>query len=174
MRICSACGKGLEAQARFCSQCGAVQVSPNPSGHFPAQSSNPMEQAIDFANRAGNRARRLWPLWVALSLLATGLFVGGLLYFLGQSEPAKRTVEILHRSPVVRQALGDIQDVGWPSGGITTRSGGSGTANFTVSVKGSLAKGKFYAYFQKRHDLWRYESGRLRLDDGRSIGVPPP
>lgn len=174
MRVCQGCGKGLEDQARFCSQCGAVQVFQNSGGHFPAQSGNPLERAIDFANRTEDRVRRLWPLWLALSLLATALFIGGLLYFLGQSEPAKMTSEVLRRSPVVRQAIGEIQAIGWANGGITTRSGGSGTANFTVSVKGSLAEGKFYAYFQKRHDLWQFESGRLRLDDGRSISIPPP
>ena len=125
-------------------------------------------------NRADTRVRSLWPLWLAFILIATGLFIGAIFFFLGKSEPATMTVKIVRESPVIHRAVGEIQDVGWANGGITTRSGGSGTANFTVSVKGSQGKGKFYAYFQKRHDIWQYESGRLRLNDGRSIDVPPP
>ena len=173
MRHCQACGQSLNLQDRFCSRCGSVQVAQPVSGHSSTQS-NPIDRAIDFADRAESFGRRLWPLWLALSLMATGVFIAGLLYFLSQSEPAKMTEQVLRSSPVVRQAIGEIQDVGWANGGMSTRSGGSGTANFTVSVKGSQGKGKFYSYFRKRHDIWAYESGRLRLDDGRSINVPPP
>lgn len=164
MRICSACGKGLEDQARFCSQCGAVQAYQPSTGHSPTHFGNPLESP----------RRRLWPLGVAVIVFLTGLFIAALFYFLSNSEPAKMTVKVVRESPVIRQALGEIQDVGWANGGISTRSGGSGTANFSVSVKGSLAKGKFYAYFVKRHDVWAYDSGRLRLDNGRSINVPLP
>lgn len=174
MKLCSACGQGLNPQDRFCSRCGSVQAAHPGAGQFPAHSTNPLDRAMDYANRAESFGRRLWPLWLALSLIATGIFIAGLFYFLSQSEPAKMTAQVLRRSPVVRQAIGEIQDIGWANGGISTRSGGSGTANFTVSVKGTHGKGKFYSYFQKRHDVWQYESGRLRLDDGRSVNVPPP
>jgi len=173
MRYCPACGQTLNDPDRFCPRCGSVQVALPNSGPVSAPS-NVIDRAIDFADRTEKFGRRLWPLWLAMSLLATGVFIAGLLYFLSQSEPAKMTEQVLRSSPVVRQAIGEIQDIGWANGGMSTRSGGSGTANFTVSVKGTRGKGKFYSYFQKRHDIWAYESGRLRLDDGRSINVPPP
>ena len=164
MKLCSSCGQGIEDQARFCSHCG----------HFQAHSGNLLERALDIPERVDSWSRRLWPLWLSLILLGTAAFIGAIFFFLGKSEPARMSLKVLRESPAVRQAVGDIQDLGWPSGGMSTRSGGTGTANFTVSVKGSLAKGKFYAYFIKRHDVWHYESGRLRLDDGRSIDIPSP
>ncbi|HEX5034560.1 MAG TPA: cytochrome c oxidase assembly factor Coa1 family protein, partial [bacterium] len=146
MKLCPACGQGLNPQDRFCSRCGAVQLAQPGAGQFPIHTPD----FLDRVQRQGeNVSRRLWPLWAAFVLFATGVFIAGLFYFLSNSEPAKMTVQIAKTSPAVRQALGEIQDVGWANGGISTRSGGSGTANFTVSVKGSMAKGKFYAYFVK-------------------------
>ncbi|HKX13265.1 MAG TPA: hypothetical protein VJP40_08945, partial [bacterium] len=77
MKLCLACGQGLNPQDRFCSRCGSVQAAQPSAGQFSSHSNNPLDLAADYANRAESFGRRLWPLWLALSLLATGIFIAG-------------------------------------------------------------------------------------------------
>jgi len=121
-----------------------------------------------------DRAKKYGPIILILSLPATALLVFAIFYFLGQSEPAKVAVQVLRTSPIAHEVLGDIQKTGRPSGGIKTSSGGVGSANFEVSVEGSLAAGTFYASLYKRNGAWIYDSGALRLSDGRNFPIPPP
>ena len=121
-----------------------------------------------------DRAKKYWPIVLVASLLGTALLVVAIFYFLSQSEPAKMAVHVLRGSPIAHEVLGDIEKTGWPSGSVKTSGGGVGSANFQVSVRGSLAEGTFYASLYKRNGAWVYDSGSLRLSDGRSFPIPPP
>jgi len=123
-----------------------------------------------------DRAKKYWPIVLVASFLGTALLVVAIFYFSSQSEPAKMAVQVLRDSPVAHEVLGNIEKTGWPSGGVKTSSGGVGSANFQISVSGNLAAGTFYASLYKRNGAWVYDSGSLRLSDGRSfpIAAPPP
>ena len=170
MPACPYCGQNLDAQALFCSRCGQKQVAATVGSGLL----NNVEKVIDVFDMEGNFWTRHWKALAALIVVATGAFIFGLIFLLGKSEPAKMTLEVLRTSPVVREAVGEIRDTGWPSGGMKTASGGVGTANFEVSVEGTKAEGRFFASFYKRLGKWRYESGSLLLDNGKNYAVPPP
>jgi hypothetical protein len=103
------------------------------------------------------------------------LFVGGILFFvfsqLKDSEAAKMAVAILHASPAAKENVGEIQDTGWPIGNFSVDGGGTGKASFSMSVKGSKAKAKYFASLYRQHGIWHYQSGRLQMPDGRSVDI---
>ncbi|HEX5034289.1 MAG TPA: cytochrome c oxidase assembly factor Coa1 family protein [bacterium] len=129
-----------------------------------------------------SRPSRSWVKYVVLAAVAFFLLlcltIGGILFFvfyqLKDSEPAKMAVTILRQSPVAQHQLGELQDTGWPIGNFSTDGGGSGKAAFSMSVKGSKAKGKYYASLYRQHGIWHYQSGRLEMADGRSLEIPGP
>lgn len=171
MPHCPRCGQNLDPQAQFCSRCGQRLTQPAPETGLPAG----IEKVINVLDfDTDSFFRRHWVAFTAMILIATGAFIFGVFYFVGKSEPAELTLEVLRSSPAAREALGEIRDVGWPSGGMRTSGGGVGSANFEVSVEGSKAKGVFYASLYKRLGKWRFESGTLLLDNGRNVAVPPP
>lgn len=123
--------------------------------------------------------------WIKYLIFAiVGLFlliclsVGGIVFFvfsqLKDSEAAKLAVATLRESPVAKEKLGELKDTGWPVGNFSTDAGGSGNAAFSMSVEGSKAKGKFYAVLNRQQGIWRFQSGRLQMADGRSLDIAPP
>jgi hypothetical protein len=104
-------------------------------------------------------------------LLVIGGIVTFVFYQIKNSEANKIAVAALRESPAAHQALGDIQSVGWPIGSFSVEGGGSGKASMSMSVKGSKAKGKYYASLLRVNGLWNLTSGRLELKDGGSIPI---
>lgn len=106
------------------------------------------------------------------------LSVGGILFYvfsqLKDSEAAKLSVAVLRQSATARENLGEIEDTGWPIGSYSTEGGGSGKASFSMSVKGSKAKAKYFSSLSRRNGVWYYESGRIQMADGRSADIVPP
>ncbi|MCE9623953.1 MAG: cytochrome c oxidase assembly factor 1 family protein [Deltaproteobacteria bacterium] len=108
---------------------------------------------------------------MTLLLLAVGCIVGFIFYKIKDSEAGRLTVRSVQESPAAREALGEIQDTGWPMGSISVEGGGSGKATMSVSVKGSKAKGKYFATLQSVNGQWAVTSGRLQIDNGPSIDL---
>lgn len=123
-----------------------------------------------------------WVKYVVFAVVAFFLLIcltiGGIVFFvfsqLKDSEAAKMAVAVLQQSPVARENLGEIRDTGWPIGNFSTDGGGSGKASFSMSVKGSKAKGKYYASLDRQHGIWHFQSGRLEMADGRSLDIAGP
>src|SRR5262249_54574128 len=163
MPFCSSCGQALDPQARYCPSCGQAQASPasapSVGGVTPAASSRGC--------------------WKPLFAMIFGLFVLGLVFFaamfglvflkLKNSEPARMAVQSLRQNPAAAQALGEIQRTGWPIGSFSVEGGGSGQASFSISVRGTKARGKYYATLLRENNVWRLQSSRLQLADGTSL-----
>lgn len=102
------------------------------------------------------------------ALLIAGI-VGFVFYQIKDSEAGRLTERTLRESPAAREALGEIRDTGWPIGSVSVEGGGSGKASLSMSVEGGKAEGKFYATLIRQDGRWQVVSGRLELEDGRSI-----
>ena len=105
-----------------------------------------------------------------LMVIVAGI-VGFIFYQIKDSEAGRLTARSVQESPVAREALGEIQHTGWPIGSVSVEGGGSGQASFTMSVKGTKAKGKYFATLQRVNGQWSVTSGRLQIDHGPSIDL---
>ncbi len=116
------------------------------------------------------------PCGIFLTLLFVVLLTGGIfasIYFLLNNSEANKVAQAgLRQDPSAREALGEIESFGLPWGSISTSSGGTGEAAFSLSVTGSKNSGKFFATLKKENDLWVMTSGRLVLKDGRTVPIP--
>ncbi|MFO1462967.1 MAG: cytochrome c oxidase assembly factor Coa1 family protein [bacterium] len=140
-----------------------------------AQTSQPVLDPLGASPAGASSGRSMKP-WIflgcgCLSLIVIGILgiVGFVLYQIKDSEAGRLAASSVRQSPTARQALGEIRDTGWPLGSISVEGGGSGTASFSMSVKGSKGRGKYYATLVRENGQWRVVSGRLELEDGRSI-----
>ncbi len=97
--------------------------------------------------------------------------IGFVFYLIKNSEANQIAQEVLRKDPAVYEAIGEVQDIGWPIGSVSTSGGGTGQASFSMSVEGSKGKGKYFATLAKVNGIWRMTSGRMQLPDGRSIPV---
>ncbi|MCC6272245.1 MAG: hypothetical protein IT572_02155 [Deltaproteobacteria bacterium] len=136
-----------------------------------SSSDAPLEAGVP----AQDSGRSLKP-WIFLGCGCLTLFVlliagivGFVFYQIKDSEAGRLTERTLRESPAAREVLGDVQDTGWPIGSVSVEGGGSGKATLSMSVEGSKAEGKYYATLLRENGRWSVISGRLELDNGRSI-----
>lgn len=106
-----------------------------------------------------------------LMLLAVAGLVYGIFYKISQSQPAKMSVALVQNNPEVQEAVGEIQETGWPLGSISVEGGGSGEATFSFKVKGSKGEGKAYTTLKRINGQWFVESGRFQIKDGASLDL---
>ena len=170
--LCNKCGKAIPDNSAFCPQCGQAQGSRPPTpACSPASPSATNPQA-----KPSGKGCKLAVFLGCGTLFLIGFLVLGILgfvfYKIKDSEAGRLAARSVRESPEARQALGEIQDVGWPIGSISVEGGGSGKASFSMSVKGSQAKGKYYVTMVRENNQWRITSARLELKDGRSIAIP--
>jgi len=107
----------------------------------------------------------------ALVVVGIAAFVAFVFYEIKDSEAGRLTTSSVKENSAARAALGEPIDTGWPLGSISEEGGGSGKASFTVSVKGSKGKGKYFASLTRENGQWRVVSARLLLNDGRSVSL---
>ena len=166
---CPYCGKALDNQAQFCSQCGKLLDPVSLQANQPMFSPVYRPHSVSFG---GKKTVGFIFTLIVLIFLAIGGLVFGIFYGIANSDSAKLSVRFLKASPEAAEALGTIEKVGWPLGSIKISGGGSGFASFSFSVTGSKASGKFYSSLSRINGLWRISSARLQLQDGRSVELP--
>src|SRR6185369_6362325 len=64
-----------------------------------------------------------------------------------------------------------IVDTSFPSSSSVNESNGSGTASYTMAVKGSKASGTYDSTLQKKNGHWVVTSGKVKLDNGGSVDL---
>jgi len=109
-----------------------------------------------------------------LLLLAAGIVLlafFGVRHFVKSSDAYNAAVNAIKQSSNAQKALGEIVDIGFPSGSWASESGGSGEATLSMSITGSKAQGEYYATLHRRNGQWLLASGRVELSDGRSINI---
>ena len=173
--FCNNCGKPVAMGARFCQACGAAVVVAPPAG--PGTQTDPAKASAPQASQPNKK----WPLGKVVAIcgcllvvLALGVVAAvffGIRYALKSSDAYKAAVNSLSQSPVAKRELGETYDISLPEGSVSSEGGGSGSASLSMSIKGKVAKGRYYAVLERRGGQWFVESGRLVLADGRSIDI---
>jgi len=163
--LCPQCGRQNDTFARFCSQCGCSLALPSLSPSYSMGSTIPSGRSV------GVKVGCIVATVLALILLG----VAALLFFIfsgiKNSEANRLAVEALRQNVVAQQTLGEIQKVGWPLGNISVKGGGWGQASFSMSVKGTKARGKYYATLYRENGIWRITSSRLQIESGPSFDL---
>lgn len=163
--FCPGCGKPIQSSASFCQSCGAPIPSFNDA---PAAVPKPP------GAKKSSAAKFVVIGCVVLIVLAAGVAAAiffGIKYAFKSSEAAKAAVLALKQSNNARAALGDITDIGTPMGSISSEAGGSGSASLSASVTGTKASGRYYATLIRKNGQWFLASGRIQLEDGRSVNL---
>lgn len=169
---CPNCGDSINSSSSFCQKCGAA---------IPPQASSP-EAPSNWQARpqTDNQSKKSPALKIILFGCGTLILLGGAIavaiyfgvnYALRSSDANKAAVELLKQSENARKTLGEITEIGAPSGNVVSELGGSGSAALSMSVTGSLASGRYFAALQRRSGQWSVISARIELPDGRSIKV---
>lgn len=181
--ICSSCGSTIESFNRFCPKCGAPVQSQTPPPGGPGSYTPPPQQPMYSGPVAPPPPRKsscgkiILILGIILILLLGG--IAAAVYFgygfvekkLKSSEPYTLAIAALKENPEVRDKMGEIQETGFPIGAYSEDASGSGKAAFTMSVKGSLAKGQYQVSLERSNSKWRIENGFVRLENGEMIYV---
>lgn len=170
MVLCSYCQKNIGTQSRFCPHCG----QPQPQNQTPNLTAAPNVAQASPPSSSRSWVKILVALFV-LGFLFVLLIAGGIfavvVYQLKQSNANKMAVTALQQSPQAQEKLGNIEDIGWPLGSFSSEAGGSGHATFSMSVKGTRGKGKYYASLVKENGQWYLRSARLQMEDGTSVSI---
>jgi hypothetical protein len=117
-----------------------------------------------------NRRALLQTLGIVLALI---LFGAGLDYFYHNSSLTQRAIEDLQASKDGKNALGDPIRIGWFISGEMHISGGNGTANLSIPVKGSKAAGKLEVKGIRKDGSWQIADLYL-VADGNKTAVQIP
>lgn len=181
--FCPSCGGNVPSISRFCPNCGAPAPAAPPG--FPPGSPMPGGNLGMAPGPPGYPApKKKSPVLkifliiaVVVFLLVVG-FVAAMFFIvrgaIKNSDAYKVAIQTLRQSPAAADALGEIKEFGFPMGSISTNAGGSGQASFSMSVTGTKTSGHYYATLIRVNGQWRFVSGRLELDSGRSIDIGSP
>lgn len=182
--ICSSCGSTIESFNRFCPKCGApAQAQTPPPAPTPGAYTPPPQQPMYSGPvppqppRKSSCGKVILILGIIFLLLLGA--IGAAIYFgygfveqkLKSSEPYTLAIAALKENPEVRDKMGEIQETGFPIGAYSEDANGSGRAAFTMSVKGSQAKGQYQVSLQRSNSKWRIENGFVKLENGEMIYV---
>jgi len=89
-------------------------------------------------------------------VLFAGGIIGGVMGAIKNSEAYKMSLEILEKSPHVREEIGNIKSYGWfPSGSVNV-SGSTGDAKLSISVTGEKGQGILETELTKNGGKWSF------------------
>jgi hypothetical protein len=112
--------------------------------------------------------------FIILVVLGVGVVVAavfGFSHFVKSSESYKAAMSALEHSKTAKDSIGTVVDTGFLPSGSWSESGNSGTATYSISVKGSKANGTYNSTLEKRNGRWVVTSGRVQLDSGQSVDL---
>ena len=184
--VCQKCGSAIREGAKFCPGCGASSAPP-PAVAKTALFQQPAPQIETVAppvieppppppppKKKRSVVKILAVVFVVLLFLGAGVVVAGIFgfrYLVKSSESYKAAVSALEHSKSARDSLGTIVDTGFPSSSSVSEAGGSGSAKYTMSVKGSKASGSYDATLELRGGHWVVTSGKVKLENGGSVDL---
>jgi hypothetical protein len=125
------------------------------------------------------KVQRLWA-WAGLATV-TALPTLLLVAFLGvgwifkNSDVYAMSLDLVHKSPEVQQALGVPIEVGWMALGTIEITNQSGSAEISYSVSGPSLGGTVYVEGTRRLGQWTIEALIVEIDEtGRRLDLTPP
>ena len=185
---CGNCGKQLPGDVKFCPGCGTPAAPANfsaPAGGQPATSfgdaPRPPLSGIGTA-QAGKKSGCGKILLILLGVgvvILVGLGIAGYFGFryaedkLKSSEAYTLALRTLKENPEVAEKMGEVGETGFPLGAFNESADGTGSAGFTMSVKGSKASGQYEVGMTRRGGQWQMRTGRVTLAGGDVIDVWP-
>jgi TonB family protein len=181
------CGGPLTAGVKFCPRCGTPAPQPDP---FRQQQYTPpggqmyssfdpsaQQQQRGAPPRRKSRAGKiLLIVFGVILVLAAGAMAAayfGYRYIEGtlkNSEPYLLAVEDLKNSPVAAEHFGEIRDTGFPLGNFN-EGGGSGHAEFTMSVDGEKGAGNYMVTMSKTDGVWSIRNSVIKTPDGKLVNL---
>jgi TonB family protein len=90
---------------------------------------------------------------------------------LKKSEPYVMAVDDLKRSPVAAQHFGEIKETGFPLGNFNESAGGSGHAEFSMSVEGEKGSGRYTVTMSRTGGVWRITNSFVNTPDGKLVSL---
>ncbi|HBH39268.1 MAG TPA: hypothetical protein DDX06_12915 [Curvibacter sp.] len=104
--------------------------------------------------------------WLKLAVLLGVVMVPTVHWLVGRSDAFASAEDFLRASPEVIRILGPISDLSLSWRGVSLREGGdSGSAEFTVNLKGQKTAGRAYVELRKR-GVWEVQFVRLFPESG--------
>lgn len=91
-----------------------------------------------------------------------------------QSDVLRIAMDQARKNPAVVEQLGTPINPGWLISGSMHIEEDSGTANFTVPIRGPRDKAKLYLDARKRMGEWTFNSLTVRTEAGREIQLVQP
>jgi len=185
---CMNCGGPLTAGVKFCPRCGTPAPQPDPyrqqqqyvpPGGQMYSSFDPgaQQQQWGAPPRRKSRAGKFLLIFLGVILvLGAGAMAAayfGYRYIEGtfkNSEPYTLAVQDLKSSPVAAEHFGEIKDTGFPLGNFN-ESGGTGHAEFSMSVDGEKGAGNYMVTMSKTDGVWAVTNSVIKTPDGKLVNL---
>jgi hypothetical protein len=112
----------------------------------------------------------MWIIFTAVGAIVVlvMLFVGAIFFAvsgsLKTSIPYQHAVEVATHDPRVLARLGAPVKPGWMLADSINTSGGSGSADLTIGLEGTVHKGQLYVAAKKAEGEWSYETLAVRVE----------
>lgn len=178
--ICPNCGNEVADFMKFCQRCGA-QMMTTPSYAPPAQPSWSPAPQVSYAQpqQKSGVGKVLLIIGVLLVLLVVG--VGAAIFFgvrsylrtTKSSEAYALAESTLRESPIAKERLGEIKNIGIPLGTHKEESDGSGYAVFTMGVEGEKTGGQYVATLTRIRSVWQVQRAVIKLTSGEEVNISP-
>ena len=183
---CPNCGNDVPPSMKFCSKCGTPVSAPQmnatpytpPASQIQQPSWSPMPQVAGAPPKRKSRAGKiLLIVGIVFILLLAG--IGTAIYFgirsymssVKSSAPYALAESTLRESPVIKEKLGEIKNIGVPLGTYKEEADGSGFAAYTMSVEGEKASGQYVAAMIRSKSVWHIQRAMVKMPNGEEINI---
>lgn len=175
--ICPNCGNEVADFMKFCQRCGAQMATTSYAP--PAQPSWSPAPQVSYAQpqEKSGVGKALLIIGALLVLLVVGvgaaIFFGARSYLrtMKSSEAYALAESTLKESPIVKERLGEIKNIGMPFGTNKEEPDGSGYAVFTMGVEGEKTGGQYVASLTRRRSVWHVQRASIKLTSGEVVNI---
>ncbi|HEX7175391.1 MAG TPA: TonB family protein [Pyrinomonadaceae bacterium] len=186
---CMNCGGSLTAGVKFCPRCGTPTPQPDPYGQqqqyvppggqmYSTFDTGAQQQQQYAQPRRKSRAGKFLLIFLGVILvLGAGAMAAayfGYRYIEGtfkNSEPYLLAVQELRRNPVAAEHFGEINDTGFPLGNFNESVGGTGHAEFSMSVEGEKGSGNYMVTMSRTDGVWSVKNSVIRTPEGKLLNL---